>query len=57
MALTKTEVKDIAGDLFSLADDILKVKKRKKPMTKAELKAFRNRALQLAVKLTIDILD
>ena len=57
MALTKTEVKDIAGDLFSLADDILKVKKRKKEMTKAELKAFRNRALQLAVKLTIDILD
>ena len=57
MALTKSEVKDIAGDLFSLADDILKLKARKKPITKADLKRFRNRALQLAVKLTIDILD
>ena len=57
MALTKTEVKDIAGDLFSLADDILKLKARKKPITKADLKRFRNRALQLAVKLTVDILD
>ena len=57
MALSKKEAKDIAGDLFSLADDILKLKKRKKDVTKAELKAFRNRALQLAVKLTIDILD
>ena len=57
MALTKTEVKDIAGDLFSLADDIIKLKARKKPITKADLKRFRNRALQLAVKLTVDILD
>ena len=57
MALSKKEAKDIAGDLFSLADDILKLKKRKKPLTTEELKRFRNRALQLAVKLTIDILD
>jgi len=57
MALTKSEVKDIAGDLFSLADDIIKLKARKKPITKADLKRFRNRALQLAVKLTVDILD
>ena len=57
MALTKAEVKDIAGDLYSLADDILKLKARKKPVSKADLKRFRNRALQLAVKLTIDILD
>ena len=57
MALTKTEVKDIVGDLYSLADDILKMKKRKKPISAADLKGFRNRALQLAVKLTIDILD
>tara|TARA_R110000824_G_scaffold99093_2_gene236143 strand:- start:7455 stop:7628 length:174 start_codon:yes stop_codon:yes gene_type:complete len=57
MGLTKTEVKSMAGDLFALADDLLKVKARKKPMTKAELKRFRNRALQIAVKLTIDIID
>ena len=57
MARTKSEVKDIAGDLFSLADDIIKLKARKKPITKADLKRFRNRALQLAVKLTVDILD
>ena len=57
MALTKTEVGDLAEGLFSLAADIAKVKRRKKPMTKSELKAFRNRALQLAVKLTIDVLD
>jgi|TARA_Y100000310_G_scaffold290216_1_gene317218 hypothetical protein len=57
MALSKKEAKDIAGDLFALADDIIKMKAKKKPMTKADLKRFRNRALQLAVKLTIDILD
>jgi hypothetical protein len=57
MALSKKEAKDIAGDLYSLAEDILKLKARKKPLSKADLKAFRNRALQLAVKLTIDILD
>lgn len=57
MALSKKEAKDIAGDLYSLADDILKMKAKKNPMTKADLKRFRNRALQLAVKLTIDILD
>lgn len=57
MALTKTEVGDIAKDFYALAEDILKLKKRKKEMTKAEIKTFRNRFLQLAVKLTIDILD
>jgi hypothetical protein len=57
MALTQDEVKELAGSLFDLADDIIKLKKRKKPMTKAELKTFRNRALQIGVKLTIDILD
>ena len=57
MGLTKTEIGDLAEDLYSLAADIAKVKRRKKPMTKSELKAFRNRALQLAVKLTIDVLD
>ena len=57
MALTNSEVKALAGDLFDLAEDLLKLKKRKKPMTKTELKTFRNRALQIGVKLTIDILD
>jgi hypothetical protein len=57
MGLTKTEIKDLAGDLFALADDIIKLKKRKKPMTKSELKAFRNRALKIGVQLTIDIID
>ena len=57
MGLTKTEIKDLAGDLFALADDIIKLKKRKKPLTKAELKAFRNRALKIGVQLTIDIID
>ena len=57
MGLTKTEVGDIAKDFYSLAEDILKLKKRKKPMTKLEIKRFRNRLLQLAVKLTVDILD
>ena len=57
MGLTKTEIKDLAGDLFALAEDIIKLKKRKKPLTKAELKAFRNRALQIGVQLTIDIID
>ena len=57
MALTNKEVKDLAGDLFDLAEDLIKLKARKKPMTKAELKKFRNRALQIAVKLTVDILD
>jgi len=57
MALTKTEVKDIAGDLFSLADDLIKLKARKKPLTRAELKRFAKRALQITVKLAIDILD
>lgn len=57
MGLTNSEVKALAGDLFDFAEDLLKLKKRKKPMTKAELKTFRNRALQIAVKLTIDILD
>tara|TARA_R110000824_G_scaffold178505_1_gene358232 strand:+ start:4784 stop:4957 length:174 start_codon:yes stop_codon:yes gene_type:complete len=57
MALTKTEVKDIAGDLFSLADDLIKLKARKKPLTRAELKRFAKRALQITVKLAIDIFD
>ena len=57
MALTKTEVKDIAGDLFSLADDLIKLQARKKAGTKAELKRFAKRALQIAAKLAIDILD
>ena len=57
MALTQSEVKELAGSLFDLAEDIIKLKKRKKPMTKAELKTFRNRALQIGVKLTIDIID
>ena len=57
MALTKTEVKDIGGDLFSLADDLIKLKARKKAVTKAELKRFAKRALQIAAKLAIDILD
>ena len=57
MALTQSEIKDLAGDLFNLAEDILKHKKRKKPLTKAELKAFRNRALKIGVQLTIDIID
>jgi len=57
MALTNSEIKTLAGALFDLAEDIIKLKKRKKPLTKAELKTFRNRALQIGVKLTIDILD
>ena len=57
MGLTKTEIKDLAGDLFALADDIIKLKKRKKPLTKSELKSFRNRALKIGVQLTIDIID
>lgn len=57
MALTKTEVGDIAEDLYSIAEDIIKLKKRKKKMTKAEVKTFRNRFLQIAVKLTIDAID
>ena len=57
MPLTQAEVKDLAADLFDLADDIIKLKKRKKPMTKSELKRFRNRALKIGVKLTIDIID
>ena len=57
MALTQDETKDLAGDLFALAEDIIKLKKRKKPLTKAELKAFRNRALKIGVQLTVDIID
>ena len=57
MALTQSEIKDLAGDLFALAEDIIKLKKRKKPLTKTELKAFRNRALKIGVQLTIDIID
>tara|TARA_R110001583_G_scaffold11984_8_gene53431 strand:+ start:745 stop:918 length:174 start_codon:yes stop_codon:yes gene_type:complete len=57
MALTQSEIKDLAGDLFALAEDIIKLKKRKKPLTKAELKGFRNRALKIGVQLTIDIID
>ena len=57
MALTTTEVGEIAEDLYSIAEDIIKLKKRKKKMTKAEVKTFRNRFLQIAVKLTIDAID
>lgn len=57
MGLTKTEVSNLSKEFYSLAEDILKLKKRKRPMTKAEVKGFRNQFLQLAVKLTIDILD
>ena len=57
MALTKTEVGDLAEGLFELASDIAKVKRRKKPMPKAELKAFSKRALNVACKLAIDIID
>ena len=57
MALTKTEVGDLAEGLFELASDIAKVKRRKKPMTKAELKAFSKRSLNVACKLATDIID
>tara|TARA_R110001599_G_scaffold353058_2_gene589944 strand:+ start:353 stop:526 length:174 start_codon:yes stop_codon:yes gene_type:complete len=57
MGLTQSEIKDLAASLFDLAEDIIKLKKRKKPMTKAELKQFRNRALKIGVQLTIDIID
>lgn len=57
MGLTKTEIGDIAEDLFVLAEDIIAAKKRKKPMTKAEIKKFSKRALSVAAKLAIDILD
>ena len=57
MGLTKTEVGDLAEGLFSLAADIAKVKRRKKDMTKQELKGFAKRALNVACKLAIDVID
>lgn len=57
MALTKVEVEDIAGDLFDLGEDLVAVKKRKKPMTEKEIKGFAKRALKIAAKLAVDILD
>jgi len=57
MGLKKTEVADLAKALFELAEDLIASKKRKKPMTKRELRGYTKRAMQIVMQLAIDVID
>tara|TARA_R100001082_G_scaffold35656_1_gene18619 strand:- start:495 stop:668 length:174 start_codon:yes stop_codon:yes gene_type:complete len=57
MALKKDEVAELSADLYELADDLIKAKKRKRPMNKKELRVYTKRAMRIVMKLAIDVID
>lgn len=57
MSLSKTEVGELSKDLFALAEDLIATRKRKRPMTKKELRGFTKRAMQIVMQLAIDVID
>jgi|TARA_R110001583_G_scaffold66809_5_gene191657 hypothetical protein len=57
MGLKKNEVKDLSASLFELAEDLIASKKRKRPMTKKELRGYTKRAMRIVMQLAIDVID